>query len=266
MFRQQLQITLLIALILVVGIGGFFYFEGKEGNGPMATSTSATTSSPKTATGDTITLALGEAGVVNGVTITPREVLEDSRCAKDVQCVWAGRVRVRATLSSGLGTADQEFLVGEPVTTEAEAVTLLSADPAPVSTRTIAASEYRFTFKAVKQGYSYTNATTDLVAVDAPTPGAVVGKTFVVKGKARGTWYFEASFPVDILDKNGRQLASVPAQAEGDWMTENFVPFTASITVADSYVGPATVVLHKDNPSGDPSKDASVSYPITIEY
>jgi hypothetical protein len=263
MFRQQLTISLLVILVLIVGIGGFFYFEGREGNGPMATTTGQP---PKTAAGDTITLAINETGIVNGVTITPKEVLEDSRCAKDVQCIWAGRVRLRATLTSGLGTADQEFLVGEPITTEAEVVTLTQVQPTPVSTHQITSNEYLFTFKVLKQGYSYTNATTDLVTIDTPTPGAVTGKTFTIKGKARGTWYFEASFPVEVLDKNGNRLAAKPAQAQGDWMTQEFVPFSVELTVPQSYIGPATIVLHKDNPSGDPAKDASVSYPITIEY
>lgn len=113
---------------------------------------------------------------------------------------------------------------------------------------------------------TYVNASANNVVVDTPKPGDVTGKEVTVMGKARGTWYFEASFPVEILDKNGNRLAIAPAQAQGEWMTENFVPFSVSVTVPESYIGPATVVLHKDNPSGLPENDASVSFPITIEY
>jgi hypothetical protein len=113
---------------------------------------------------------------------------------------------------------------------------------------------------------TYVNASANSVVVDTPKPGDVTGKAVTVKGKARGTWYFEASFPVEILDKNGKRLAITPALAQGEWMTENFVPFSVTVTVPDSYIGPATVVLHKDNPSGMPENDASVSFPITIEY
>lgn len=116
------------------------------------------------------------------------------------------------------------------------------------------------------QQITYSNASTSLITVDLPFPGAVVGKEFSVIGKARGTWYFEASFPVQLLDKDGNILASTPAQAQGDWMTENFVPFKADFKVPESYIGPATLILKKDNPSGLPEHEAFISFPISVEY
>ena len=113
---------------------------------------------------------------------------------------------------------------------------------------------------------TYKNATKDNITVQLPYPGAVTGKEFDVIGKARGTWFFEASFPVKVLDKNGKVLFSGPAQAQGDWMTENFVPFKIHVKVPESYIGKATLLLNKDNPSGIASKDASMSFEFTIEY
>ena len=113
---------------------------------------------------------------------------------------------------------------------------------------------------------TYINATTDIIVVDLPLPGNVTGKEFSVVGKARGTWFFEASFPVEVLDKDGKTLFSGPAHAESDWMTTNFVPFKIDVKVPQSYIGKATIILKKDNPSGMPEHDASMSYPITIEY
>ncbi len=113
---------------------------------------------------------------------------------------------------------------------------------------------------------TYKNASADLIVIDLPFPGAVTGKEFSVRGKARGNWYFEASFPVQVLDKDGKVLFSGPAQAQGEWMTTNFVPFIANVKVPDSYIGPATLILKKDNPSGLPQNEASVSFPINIEY
>ncbi len=113
---------------------------------------------------------------------------------------------------------------------------------------------------------TYVNASKDLIVVDLPYPDAVTGKEFAVVGKARGTWYFEASFPVKVLDRDGKQLWMGPAQAQSEWMTEEFVPFRVDIKVPESYIGPATLVLEKDNPSGEPARDASVSFPFTIEY
>ena len=113
---------------------------------------------------------------------------------------------------------------------------------------------------------SYINATPDSIVVELPFPGAVTGKTFSVIGKARGTWFFEASFPIVVLDTNGKVLAQTNAKAQGDWMTTEFVPFKADIKVPDTYIGKATLILKKDNPSGISEKDASISFPFTIEY
>ncbi|KND50457.1 MAG: hypothetical protein AB202_02265 [Parcubacteria bacterium C7867-007] len=113
---------------------------------------------------------------------------------------------------------------------------------------------------------TYQNASANLIVVDTPQPGSVTGKEVVVKGKARGYWYFEASFPVELRDANGKVLQVLPAQAMGEWMTEEFVPFSITLKAPQSYIGPATLVLMKDNPSGLPENDASISIPITIEY
>jgi hypothetical protein len=216
--------------------------------------------------GGTVTLRIGESGTVADVSLIPREVVEDSRCPIDVQCIQAGRVRVRVTLGSGMGTADQVFLVGEPITTEAESVTLTEVTPVKMSQKEIKDTDYRFTFKVVPQKITYQNASTDLIVVDTPPVGAVTGRQFRVTGKARGTWFFEASFPVKIVDPRGKTIFATPAEAQDDWMTEEFVPFIANITVPETFIGPATLVLEKDNPSGMKEKDASVSFPITISY
>lgn len=112
----------------------------------------------------------------------------------------------------------------------------------------------------------YINSSEDLIKVELPFPGAVTGKTFKVTGQARGYWYFEASFPLEVLDKDGNTLVQSYATAQGEWMTEEFVPFEGNITVPESYIGPATLILHRDNASGLPEKDASIRFPITIEY
>ena len=113
---------------------------------------------------------------------------------------------------------------------------------------------------------AYTNASADMIIVQLPFPGAVVGKEFSVVGKARGNWFFEASFPFDLRDPSGKIITQSYAQAEGEWMTTEFVPFKGEMKVPISYIGPATLVLMKDNPSGLPEYDASVSFPITVEY
>lgn len=112
----------------------------------------------------------------------------------------------------------------------------------------------------------YSNASADLIKVEQPYPGAVTGKSFKVIGQARGNWFFEASFPIEVLDLKGARLAIAIAQAKSDWMTTDFVPFEADIETPENYTGPAVLVLRKDNPSGLAENEASISFPFTIEY
>lgn len=113
---------------------------------------------------------------------------------------------------------------------------------------------------------TYMNASANDITVELPFPGAVTGKEFSVIGRARGMWFFEASFPIEVRDNNNALLAQGIATAGSDWMTEEFVPFRADLKVPSSYIGPATLILKKDNPSGMSEKDAFVSFPFTIEY
>lgn len=104
--------------------------------------------------------------------------------------------------------------------------------------------------------------TTSMVKVFEPLPNALVKSPLTVSGEARGNWYFEASFPVKVLDANGKVLGITPAQAQGEWMTTNFVPFKVVISFATSTTATGTLVLEKDNPSGLPEHAAEVRVPI----
>lgn len=105
----------------------------------------------------------------------------------------------------------------------------------------------------------------DMIQVTSPAPNAAasVSQPLVVSGRARGPWYFEASFPVKLLDSSGNVLAQGPAQAQGDWMTEDFVPFSATLTFTTTDTS-GTLVLQNDNPSGEPANAKSISIPVTF--
>jgi hypothetical protein len=70
------------------------------------------------------------------------------------------------------------------------------------------------------------------LVVTSPREGATVMSPFTVSSEARGGWYSEGSFPVRLEDASGRVLAEVPAQAQGEWMTADTVPFLAELTFA----------------------------------
>ncbi len=85
-----------------------------------------------------------------------------------------------------------------------------------------------------------------------------------ITGQARGTWYFEASFPVKVLDANNQELGVSPAQAQGDWMTEEFVPFSVTINFSNPSTPTGFLMFEKDNPSGLTEHDKSYKLPIVF--
>ncbi len=105
----------------------------------------------------------------------------------------------------------------------------------------------------------------DLIRINTPRPGMKVESPLTIAGDARGTWFFEASFPVILTDWDGKIIAEGHAEAQSDWMTENFVPFTATLTFTKpSYGERGTLILKKDNPSGLPEHDDALEIPVTF--
>ena len=90
----------------------------------------------------------------------------------------------------------------------------------------------------------------DLIVVSIPRANDIVKSPLTITGQARGFWFFEASFPVYLKNENGGILASGIATAQGEWMTEDFVPFTATLTFDSKDLEKGILVLEKDNPSG----------------
>lgn len=87
-------------------------------------------------------MGINQTATVAGVVITPIEVLEDSRCPTDVQCIQAGTVRVKARIAQ----ETYEFTLGTAQVIGGSAITLTQVSPSPISTSTISNSAYRFTF------------------------------------------------------------------------------------------------------------------------
>ncbi len=102
----------------------------------------------------------------------------------------------------------------------------------------------------------------DIIRVSSPLPDTLVTSPLIVRGEARGNWYFEASFPVKIFDAKGKQLGIIPARALGDWMTTEFVPFETTLAFENPATETGTLVLQKDNPSGLPENADSLSIPV----
>ncbi len=97
----------------------------------------------------------------------------------------------------------------------------------------------------------------DMIIIDSPLPNGVVTSPMKVTGRARGTWYFEATFPITLTNWDGLIIAETYATAKSDWMTTDWVPFEATVVFdADTRVSSrGFLILKKDNPSGLPQYD-----------
>ena len=107
-----------------------------------------------------------------------------------------------------------------------------------------------------------------LIRLTSPLPNSTVESPLTITGEARGYWYFEASFPVFLVDWDGRIIAQGIATAKSEWMTENFVPFEAKLEfVVDPqvYSNRGALILQKDNPSGLPEHDDALEIPVVIK-
>lgn len=105
----------------------------------------------------------------------------------------------------------------------------------------------------------------DMITVSSPRPGDEATSPIVLSGEARGPWYFEANFPVMLRTADdGTVLAETAAEADGEWMTESFVPFSADISFSVNEPLEAEVVLNRANPSGLPENTAEIVIPVQL--
>ena len=110
---------------------------------------------------------------------------------------------------------------------------------------------------------------TNLIRVNQPMVESFIASPLQIEGEARGNWFFEASFPVSLVNWDGVIIAEGVAEAQGEWMTEDFVPFKVNLEFTNPYnVGDpdfmksGTLILRKDNPSGLPENDDALEIPI----
>jgi hypothetical protein len=105
----------------------------------------------------------------------------------------------------------------------------------------------------------------DQIKVSTPTEGQIIKNPLIITGEARGTWFFEATFPVRLIDSNGNEIALHYAQAEGEWMTEDFVPFKSQIEFDRPDTSEGVLILEKNNPSDMREYDAQIEIHVRFE-
>lgn len=104
-----------------------------------------------------------------------------------------------------------------------------------------------------------------LIRVTSPKPNELVKSPLTITGEARGTWFFEASFPVNLFESNGLIIGRGIAQTSANWMTSEFVPFTATVSFTPPNTAKGTIVLEKANPSDLDENSDSLLVPVKFK-
>ena len=78
--------------------------------------------------------------------------------------------------------------------------------------------------------------------------GQKISQNFILKGEARGNWFFEGSFPWRLENESGEILGQGIAKAQSDWMTENWVSFEATLKFDVKGTKNGFLILQKRQP------------------
>lgn len=103
------------------------------------------------------------------------------------------------------------------------------------------------------------------IVVFSPEPNEKISSPLKISGEARGTWYFEGDFPIRLITDKGEELASGFATAQGEWMTEDFVPFESMLTFDTEKAKSGSLILIKDNPSDIRKYDDEITVPVKFK-
>ncbi len=101
----------------------------------------------------------------------------------------------------------------------------------------------------------------DVITIQTPRPNQIINSPLEIRGGARGPWFFEASFPVKLLDEKGNLIKETHAEAQEEWMTEDFVPYSAELEF-ETTATHGILVLEKNNPSGLLENEDKLEIPV----
>lgn len=100
------------------------------------------------------------------------------------------------------------------------------------------------------------------IVVEMPRSNTIISSPTRIQGRARGFWFFEGTFSVFLLDKDGVELGSSVLLAEGEWMTEDFVNFSGELVFDAPSSKTGKLVFKNANPSGLSENDKSIEIPV----
>lgn len=105
----------------------------------------------------------------------------------------------------------------------------------------------------------------DLIRLEKPLQDSKITSPVEISGSARGQWYFEGSFPIKLVDSENNVLAEGIAEAEGEWMTTEFVPFKVTLEYSSPGNEKGFLIFKKSNASGRPALDRTYRHPVVFK-
>lgn len=111
---------------------------------PSDPPTNSTLSSQPLGKHATIKTRLFARAGAHGVFVTPLQIIEDSRCPKEVACMWSGTVRLRAKIETSTTQEEVLLQLTSPTAVSRSTVSLIAVDPLPPLS--LNSKNYMFTF------------------------------------------------------------------------------------------------------------------------
>lgn len=90
--------------------------------------------------------AINQPTRVGTVVVTPKALIEDSRCPMNARCVWAGQVIITARIDGAGWRETTSLKLGEPYQTHGVNVVLTSARPEKMAGTQVPPTDYIFGF------------------------------------------------------------------------------------------------------------------------
>ena len=115
------------------------------------------------------------------------------------------------------------------------------------------------------KSYDYISSGGVVLRLDQQPDKQMLTSPYTLTGQVPGNWSFEASFPVELTDSQGKVLEKTPAHLNGNWMTTAYVPFSVTLTFTPLTTAESGVlILRKDNPSGMSENDDQVTINVRL--
>ncbi len=102
------------------------------------------------------------------------------------------------------------------------------------------------------------------IVVYDPKANSVIQSPLLIEGKAKGNWFFEGSFSVELTDESRKHFATGIVQTRDDWMTEDFVSFDAKLEFISNTEIKGLLIFRNANPSGLPENSQEFIVPVII--